>query len=553
MYENICGITPLNFTKIVPEGSNYIFTKDPSFIPITLKNFFGSVVQVNSFEECYYYAELGWSNSKITIFEIGQYFVIFLFTLIFLYVIKKNSGLIKSIISKSRLKLSISSLYKFFINTLIIFQLIIAFRYVKNKSINLKPFIDEYVSISSNYHLLTGLDFNAGQFLGGTFSVYLTSGPLASLGSIIGWISTNNIFYARIFNYFWVVTLLLISTIILSRKFQFNTKHYLIFVGVISFLFPWWQGYLYSLGEIPSIIVLLTAILLFHKNRKLSLALFGFSIFLGKFLNFLLFFTFYLAVFIQSRNSKMLLRDIISFLVPLAPWFILIHITYSGGGLFTYFNDLYLFISDSSASGLQEESRFNFSYLKNSILQSEYLSWNIYEKVRIGVLPLLGISLIAKNRKLLDSKFGNISFPIIFSFFSVYLWFWILNQLKWMRYSQHFTVFIILLILYLIIFEIYENKIDYLFSSILIVLYVDNTKKYLIYYLIILLFIYVIKNINNYKLILVITTSLILTFDISYSIFTKDNKSVPNLEIIDCNITLNTDACRSSYFDILNE
>ena len=193
MYENICGITPLNFTKIIPEVSNYIFTKDPSFIPITLKNFFGSVVQVNSFEECYYYAELGWSNSKITIFEIGQYFVIFLFTLIFLYVTKKNLGLIKSIISKSRLKLSISSLYKFFINTLIIFQLIIAFRYIKNKSINLKPFIDEYVSISSNYHLLTGLDFNAGQFLGGPFSVYLTSGPLASLGSVIGWISTNNI------------------------------------------------------------------------------------------------------------------------------------------------------------------------------------------------------------------------------------------------------------------------------------------------------------------------------------------------------------------------
>ena len=122
-----------------------------------------------------------------------------------------------------------------------------------------------------------------------------------------------------------------------------------------------------------------------------------------------------------------------------------------------------------------------------------------------------------------------------------------------MRYSQHFTVFIILLLLYLIIFEIYENKIDYLLSSILIVLYLDNTKKYLLYYLIILSFVYVIKNINNYKSILIITTSLILTFDISYSVFTKENKSVPNLEIIDCNITLNTDACKSSYFDILNE
>jgi hypothetical protein len=55
MYENICGITPINFKKVIPEGSNYIFIKDPSFSPITLKNFFGSVVQVNSFEECLYY------------------------------------------------------------------------------------------------------------------------------------------------------------------------------------------------------------------------------------------------------------------------------------------------------------------------------------------------------------------------------------------------------------------------------------------------------------------------------------------------------------------
>ena len=69
MYENICGIAPINFKKVVPEGSNYIFIKDPSFSPIILKNFFGSVVQVNSFEECFYYAELGWSNSKITILE----------------------------------------------------------------------------------------------------------------------------------------------------------------------------------------------------------------------------------------------------------------------------------------------------------------------------------------------------------------------------------------------------------------------------------------------------------------------------------------------------
>ena len=94
-------------------------------------------------------------------------------------------------------------------------MIIISYNYVKNKSINLKPFIDEYVSISSNYHLLTGLDFNAGQFLGGSFSVYLTSGPLAALGSVLGWSVTNNLYYARIFNYFWI----LVRILYLSKKY----------------------------------------------------------------------------------------------------------------------------------------------------------------------------------------------------------------------------------------------------------------------------------------------------------------------------------------------
>ena len=33
MYENICGIAPINFKKVVPEGSTYIFIKDPSLGP----------------------------------------------------------------------------------------------------------------------------------------------------------------------------------------------------------------------------------------------------------------------------------------------------------------------------------------------------------------------------------------------------------------------------------------------------------------------------------------------------------------------------------------
>ena len=97
MYENICGIAPLNFTKVVPEGSNYIFIKDPSFSPIILKNFFGSVVQVNSFEECFYYAELGWSNSKITILDILNYCILFVLLILSIYTINKNKTLINNL------------------------------------------------------------------------------------------------------------------------------------------------------------------------------------------------------------------------------------------------------------------------------------------------------------------------------------------------------------------------------------------------------------------------------------------------------------------------
>ena len=154
MYENICGIAPINFKKVVPEGSNYIFIKDPSFSPIILKNFFGSVVQVNSFEECFYYAELGWSNSKITILDILNYCILFVLLILSIYTINKNKTLINNLFLNLKKYLFNSYMQKVFIFSYIVYQIIISYNYVKNKSLNLKPFIDEYVSIASNYHFL---------------------------------------------------------------------------------------------------------------------------------------------------------------------------------------------------------------------------------------------------------------------------------------------------------------------------------------------------------------------------------------------------------------
>ena len=445
-----------------------------------------------------------------------------------------------------------SGIRKIFLAPFLIFQLFISYNYVKNKAIDLKPFIDEYVSLSSNYHLVKELNFSAGGFLGGTFSVYLTSGPISAIGSVFGWIATNDIFYSRIFNYYWICFLLIICSYTLIKKIGLSNRYVWIFPLIVCFTIPWWQGMLYSLGEIPSVILITTAMLLFNKSRKLSLLLFGFSIFLGKLLNILIFAIFYLTHLNHSRSLKTIFNDFVYFLIPLIPWLTLIQFTYNDGGLIKYFFDLYYFVGDSNASGIENDN-FSLTSLKQAILLSEYSQWNIYEKIRIGIIPILGSLLILKNRKILDLKFGYVTIPIFLSLISTYLWFWILNPLKWMRYSQHFTAIIIFLLLYLIIFDIFEKKYDFLAGSCLLILYLDNTKKYLIYFLILITVSYFIKNTNVFKASLIYIVAILMTLDITAGVIRKGFREVSSLELQACNTSLNNDECRDSYFEILNE
>ena len=445
-----------------------------------------------------------------------------------------------------------SGIRKIFLAPFLIFQLFISYNYVKNKAIDLKPFIDEYVSLSSNYHLVKELNFSAGGFLGGTFSVYLTSGPISAIGSVFGWIATNDIFYSRIFNYYWICFLLIICSYTLIKKIGLSNRYVWIFPLIVCFTIPWWQGILYSLGEIPSVILITTAMLLFNKSRKLSLLLFGFSIFLGKLLNILIFAIFYLTHLNHSRSLKTIFNDFVYFLIPLIPWLTLIQFTYNDGGLIMYFFDLYYFVGDSNASGIENDN-FSLTSLKQAILLSEYSQWNIYEKIRIGIIPILGSLLILKNRKILDLKFGYVTIPIFLSLISTYLWFWILNPLKWMRYSQHFTAIIIFLLLYLIIFDIFEKKYDFLAGSYLLIFYLDNTKKYLIYFLILITVSYFIKNTNVFKASLIYIVAILMTLDITTGVIRKGFREVSSLELQACNTSLNNDECRESYFEILNE
>ena len=71
---------------------------------------------------------------------------------------------------------------------------------MRTKAVRLK-FIDEYISLTSNVNFFTSLNFYAGDFIGGNYSVSLTSGPLSSIGAVMGWNITNKLAIARIANF----------------------------------------------------------------------------------------------------------------------------------------------------------------------------------------------------------------------------------------------------------------------------------------------------------------------------------------------------------------
>ena len=98
LIESICGLPPAGLKKFTAQDSQYIFENDPSFNAINLYDFFGRAATVNSYKECYYYVELGFEPSKITIFDYLQYLIIFVASLAILYfVFSKNKYILKNL------------------------------------------------------------------------------------------------------------------------------------------------------------------------------------------------------------------------------------------------------------------------------------------------------------------------------------------------------------------------------------------------------------------------------------------------------------------------
>ena len=419
----------------------------------------------------------------------------------------------------------------------------VIFNFVRIKSLKLSNFIDEYISLSSNFNFYRNFDFNAGDFIGGSYSIYLTSGPLSAVGGVFGWSIFESFSLSRISNFYWVLLLQVIFSYFILKIYNLDIQVLTIFNIVIILLIPWWQGALYSLGEIASMVIFTNSIFLFEKFRKQSIFLMSMSIFFGKLLTFLPFIGFYLYVLFRERKLKSAVLDGLIFSLPIILWITLVSFNYEKGNLIYYLSSQLDLILNHQSSGVNLENSNSFI---EKIQMSEYSSWNIFDKLRILIAPILLIFYIVKNNETIKNNLGNYTVGIIPSIFLPYIWFWLFSPTKWMRYSQHFMVIVLIFLIYFLSLNLDFSRINFLFIILLISIFIENNKILIIFTISLSIYlIYVLKEVEQKTL--KILLCVLLVFDISTSFFQNESSDESFYQIESCTESLVSSECRNTF------
>ena len=185
--------------------------------------------------------------------------------------------------------------------------------------------------------------------------------------------------------------------------------------------------------------------------------------------------------------------------------------------------------------------------IEETSITSEVVNWNNFETTRILFVPLLFIYIVTKNRKKIDKIFGDIALPIVGSVMAPYLWFWLLSPTKWMRYSQHFTIILIISLIYFMSFNIQFTKIDFFMLCASLAIYIDNEKNMILILLVIIFYILFLQQKYRYKSLVKVLIVLFIFLDISFPYFQKNSFGDLNNVINSCREQLVSSQCLKDY------
>ena len=440
---------------------------------------------------------------------------------------------------------------QFMSKVLLFLNLFFIFFYVYRTSQYLGSFVDELVSLTSNYNFFTKLNFDAS-FLGdvflGNYKASLSSGPLSAVGSVIGWGVSKNLLVARVSNFIWLYLLLILFWIYTSKKYDIEKYTFLIYCSLALVIHPWWYGTLYSLGEVISTCVLFFGFIIFQKNRNLGLLLISSSIIFGKYINVLSFSFFYIYVMIREKNIKNVLNDTIIFLVPLTFWFSLIGLKHDGG-ILLWIKEFYEFqFLNNQSIGLNTSDGFKFESIVTRLNNSEVVNWNVSDFLRVLVVPGLLIAMLFFKKLFKNEILRNTINPIIFSTIPIYLWFWLSSPTKWIRYSQNFLLLGLLTIIFCISYKRNLTVFEVIFSSVVFSVFLSSDMLFIAFYILgILIFIIFFKKLSSKNVNLFILIFLLISLVNSSYEVTEKEKRIFDLD--KCKIELNSKDCFNSYME----
>tara|TARA_Y100000817_G_scaffold312215_1_gene305712 strand:- start:44 stop:1372 length:1329 start_codon:yes stop_codon:yes gene_type:complete len=357
-----------------------------------------------------------------------------------------------------------------------------------NLAASLGSFVDEYASIASIVKYFKTLKLDAG-FLGGPYSVQLTSGPISGVGFFIGWELTKNFFIARTSNVLFIF-LILASYLFVNNR-NYDEKVYLASFSAL-FVIPWWYGVLYSLGEIVSTLFFMFGIFNLGNSKKYSMLFFSISIFFGKIILILPFLGLLLIELISTENKKGLLLSTPYFFIPFIFHIIPVNAFYHAGNLIDYYNDFFDLLLSHKGAGIETLNKNIFE----KIINSEFSQWNFIVKFRILISPLIFLLFLYKNKEQINGLSERLFTHIGSCTIILYLWFWLISETKWLRYSQHFIVLVIYLTLFLVFNKNFKlDNLDTILLFLIIFPFLSNIYVILISFS---LFGYLlIKNKNN--------------------------------------------------------
>ncbi len=429
-------------------------------------------------------------------------------------------------------KLVLNNVDKYFLYL----NLFLIYFLVRKYSNYLEPFEDEITSLLSGVSFLQNLDFDGTPLINGNYSPYLTSGPIASIGSGAGWLLTNNFVIARVINFYFLISLVYVLINFTnffktqSRLFVFNI------VLLITTLLPWWYGSLYSLGEMFSSALFALSILLVKTNRNLAFFIMGFSIIFGKLIQILLVGPF---IFIYILTVKKInFYNILNFVFPFLIFFTLVAIKNTNFNLFDYLTSYFEIIYNHQSSGLQVNDFFSLENFLQQLNSSEFSQWTLITKIRVLISPIIFSFILLKESKNLKTIFDS-SYAVIFSILLPYAWFVFLSQTKWIRYSQHY-LYLILFFSIIILFT--ETELSPISHNLLIF----NISLFLSSEILLILFLgtlFIKKNILLFKKL----TLIFLILNSLNQVIESQNLPNYNLNFENCKESLSSIKCVEDY------